>query len=285
MPVEREKTLIFGRYSREECGLPPIGADVWHERFGVWKIVGLAAVVAILGWFAGGVSARYREARLRVLPAEIFRADADRVPALLAEGKMLAAALPHNRRMRRDLAYGLAVAGARARARLGDYGSAASVLDHVDSDSFAPGVERFAGLVTTAGFYEETGDFEAAFARLEAAEQALRDIPDDAMRNSYRLLLANARAYRLAIAPRNRGGDPDQALKLAQLMITSRDRLPGGGYASDSAAFLDTLAAARHATGDHAGAVQAQRMALGLAEQSNLAVYLNHYDEFTSAVE
>ncbi|MCC8165274.1 MAG: hypothetical protein LIQ31_03770 [Planctomycetes bacterium] len=283
MPVENEKTLIFGRYSREDCGLPPVGADIWRERFGLWKIVALAAAIAVMGWFAGGVSARYREARLRVLPAELYRADADRIPALLAEGKMLATALPHNRRMRRDLAYGLAIAGDRAPDRLGYYGSAASILDHVDPDSFFPGEERFASLVTTAGFYEETGDFEAAFARLEAAEQALRDIPDDATRNSYRLLLANARAYFLAIAPRNRGGDPEQALKLALLMITSRDQLPGGGYASDSAAFLDTLATARHANGDFAGAVQAQRMALGLAEQSNLSVYINHYDEFAAA--
>ncbi len=285
MPVQHTKTLIFGRYSREECGLPPAGADLWHERFGVWKIVGLAVVVAIMGWFAGGISARYREARLRVLPAEIYRADPDRVPTLLAEGKMLASALPQNRRMRRDLAYCLAVAGDRAPDRLGYYGSAASVLDHVSPDAFFPGVERFVGLVTTAGFYEETGDYEAAFARLEAAEQALRDIPDDATRNSYRLLLANARAYFLAIAPRSRGGDPEQALKLALLMITSRDQLPGGGYASDSAAFLDTLATARSANGDHAGAVQAQRMALGLAEQSNLSVYLDHYDEFAAASE
>ncbi len=132
-----------------------------------------------------------------------------------------------------------------------------------------------------SGLHEETGDYGAAFAALDRAEQALSAAPDEQTRRSFRLLLVNAQAYYLALAGKEEGGDAARSLELARLAVSSRDELPGGGFASESAAFVDTLATARFRNGLGGEAVAAQRLALGLAPSRGLEVYLEHFDTFS----
>lgn len=277
---------IFGRYSREECGLPPAGRKFW--RVGGLTVKGFFALLigmACCGWIAGTASARWREGWTASLPAQISAAaSAAERSGLMNRGRLYATALPDNQSIRRDLAMAaLTAAETDAPRRLGYYANAANLFRGLDPERI-PGGEAFATGLAAAGAYAEAGDFPAAFRALERAEAGLEHLAEDdesaEAARSLKLLLVNTQAYFLATAPRNRGGDPEKALRLAELMITSRDALPGGGFASGSAALLDTLAAARGANGEYARALDAQSLALGLADAGGLDVYLRHYDEY-----
>lgn len=276
--------LIFGRYTREECGLPPAGVKPWSGGLTFGRVLLLLAAVGVLGWLAGVGAGRWRGHWLSALPSQVAAAAAADVPDLIGRGRMYAVALPGNWRMRRDLAFACLAAAEKSPRRLGYYANAASLFRGLDHD-LVPDGETFGTAITASGAYAELGDYPEAFAALDNAEAGLEHIADEQLRRSFRLLLINTRAYFLAVADPEQGGDPEKALHLAQLMISSRDPLPGGGHASGSAALLDTLATAWDRTGDPARAAATQSLALGLADAQGLDVYLRHYDEFSKRKE
>lgn len=274
-----DDTRIFGRYTRDECGLLPAGQKFW--RIGgltARRFLALLAGVAVIGWLAGTGAARWREEWLARLPAGVRAGTDAEARALLARGKMYASALPERQSMRRDLAMAALTAAERAPRRLGYCANAANLFRGIDPERVPEG-ELFATGISEAGAYAETGDYRAAFRALGRAEAGLEAVPDGETRRSLRLLLVNTQAYFLATAPARQGGDPEKALRLARLMITSRDELPGGGHASGSAALLDTLATAWSANRDYARAAETQSLALGLADSEGLDIYVRHYDE------
>lgn len=273
-----DDALIFGRYTREECGLPPVNSGGGARRFVVRALLLLAALVTV-GWIAGRLEAGWREAWLSGLPAMVHAAPDEDVSDLLARGRMYASALPARQRMRRDLALAVLVAGERAPRREGYYANARRLLASVRISELQAPEEKLYTEFAASGVHAQFHDYAPALACLERADKALEGVSDAGLRASLRLLLVNAHAYYLAVAPRGAGGDPARSLELAQLMIASRDTLPGGGYASDSAAFLDTLAMAWHVNGDADKALASQSMALGLADSSELFELLTHYDE------
>lgn len=278
MVEHRDNALIFGRYTREECGLPPEGWDGGRGP-GFARALVLVAVLAAVAWGAGVLSARLREEWTGALFARIAAAP-ENAPALLARGKMYAAALPERKRMRCSLALAALTAAEKAPRRLGFYANAANLFSGVEGEFVGPPAVAFGFAIMAAGVHGELEEYGSAFAELKRAEDALERIDDADTARKYRLVLVNARAYFLACAGPGQGGNPERALELAGLMITSRDELPNGGAPSGSAAFLDTLATARHATGDRAGAAAAQTLALGLADSDSLDAYLRHYDAF-----
>ncbi len=287
MRIEKEE-LLFGRYSREECGLPPSSADVFGDRLAFGKTLALFALLAAAAWLSGLLQAGSREAWLRALPARVAEAggNGEARSALMRRGALLAAALPGSARARRDLAFAAVTAAEYAPRRLGYIGNALALLEGAqggggDGDSDEAPLETVAREMTLSGLHEETGGYEAALAALDRAEQALSALPDEQARRSFRLLLVNARAYCLALAGKDGGGDARRALELANLAVSSRDELPGGGFASASAAFVDTLATARFHSGLGREAADAQRLALGLAPSRGLEVYLEHFDTFS----
>ena len=270
--------LVFGRYTREECGLPPVAGA---RRFGVaLKAVFLLAGLVAAGWLAGRFTAGWREHWLSSLPAMVGQADPGAVPALLERGRMYVSGLPGKPRMRRDLAIAVMQAAPRAPRRLGYYANAANLFDGLGSfESESPEGNFFAALLASEA-YAELGGYTKAFACLERADAALKLFGNKERQASFRLLLVNAQAYYLVTAPGDGGRDPGKALDLAQLMVSSRDQLPGGGHASDSAAFLDTLACALFANGRTDRAVSTQAYALGLAGSAELTELLRHHDDF-----
>lgn len=271
--------LVFGRYTREECGLPPVGAKLGEPTLTPLRILLLLAALAVAGWLGGKAMARWRALWLFGLPAQVAFASPGERPGLLFKGKVYAMALPEQRGMRRSLAMAALMAAERSPRRLGYYANAANLLRNGGDGQEHPAL-RFAVEVTAAGAFAELDEYSGVFEALGRAEAVLEEMPDGGDRRGNRLLLVNAQAYFLACAPKAEGGDPGKALELARLMIASRDQLPGGGYASGEAAFLDTLAVARFANGDRPGAVSAQALALGLADAQSLDVYVRHYDEF-----
>lgn len=278
--------LIFGRYTREECGLPPAGRRFWRAGgLTLKRFFALLAAMAVLGWLAGMASARWREEWLAALPARVAAAaTAAETSELMTRGRVYAAALPGNPIMRRDLALAALAASENAPRRLGYCANAANLFRGIDPQRI-PDREVFATGLAAAGAYAGIGEYGPAFQSLERAGAGLEHIADEERRRSLRLLLVNMQAYCLAIAPAGRGGDAEQALRLARLMITSRDALPGGGRASGSAALLDTYAAALDASGDSGRAAAAQSLALGLADAGGLDIYLRHYDAFKAVGE
>lgn len=279
MTAPDDGKLIFGRYTREECGLPPRGFERWRRAITPLRAGLVFAATAALAWLGGEALARWRADWLSALPARVHFADENDVPALLEEGRLYATALPDNHRMRRDLAMAAVTAAERMPRRLGYYATAADLFRRVPAEAIPEG-ERFGTEITAAGVHAETGDYASAFAALDRAEAGLQGLPEDEQR-SRRLLLVNAKAYFLATADPSEGGDAKKALELARLVASSRDTLPGGGHASGNAAILDTLATAMHEAGD-GRAASTQRLALGLADGAGLDVYLRHYDEFNN---
>lgn len=276
------KKLIFGRYSREECGLPPEDAAKPNRKTAVLRTLCLLAILTAVGWMAGVATARWREEWASALPALVYRAGPEETVGLLSRGRMYAVALPERPRIARDLAFASLVAAERAPRRMGYYGNLANIFDAMDFGQVGPPAAEFATLLTASGVYAELDEYAKAFACLRQADAALDRIGDEQARRSHQLLLVNAQAYYLAVAPAGEGRNPERALHLAQLLLTSKDELPGGGHASGSAAFLDTLASAWHAAGDSAQAARTQALALGLADSAGLDVYLKHYDEFSA---
>lgn len=210
----------------------------------------------------------------------VLMADSAEIPGLLAKGRLYAAALPERPVMARDLAIAAMLAAERSPRRMGYYGNLAKLVDGLPEGLSATPAGDFMTELFFAGIHHEVGDFQKAFAALGRAEAALQKIEDEVERRSRQLLLANSQAYFLATAPKQAGRNPERALHLAQPMIAARDQLPGGGYASDSAALLDTLATAWYAAGQPERAAKIQSLALGLADGESLDTYLRHYDEF-----
>lgn len=271
--------LIFGRYTREECGLPPEGWESGDQGPGLVRSAVIVVLLAVACWGAGVFSARMREEWTGGLFLRIAAAP-EEASGLLARGKMYASAQPDRNRMRCDLALAALTAAEKAPRRMGYYSNAANLFSSVGDEFIGPPAVAFGFQVMAAGVFGELERYPGAFAALERAEDELERITDEKTARAYRLVLVNARAYFLASAGRTEGGNPEKALELAQLMISSRDELPNGGLPSGSAAFLDTLATARFATGNRAGATAAQSLALGLADSDSLDVYLRHYDAF-----
>ncbi len=279
------ETLLFNRYTREDCGMPPRDADVFGDRLPVAKTLALLLLLAGAAWMAGRAHAAFREDWLRGLPSRIAQAgsDAGLRFALMRRGAMFAAALPGTPRARRDLALAATAAAEYAPRRAGYVGSALALLDGAEPADDETPLERVVREMTLSGLHEEAGEYAQAFAALDRAEKALSSVDDAAVERSFRLLLVNAQAYCLATATESEGGNARRALELARLAVSSRDALPGGGFPSASAAFVDTLATARMKNSLPADAVEAQRLALGLAESRGLEVYLHHFDTFRAA--
>ncbi|MCD8138740.1 MAG: hypothetical protein LUE17_03005 [Planctomycetaceae bacterium] len=280
--MHHDNSLLFGRYSREECGLPPPGADFVRERLPWRKTLGLLVVTALLAWLGGSAMSRYRQSWLAVLPSRVVAAPGS-AEALLTRGRSYATALANDPLARRNLAYAVTVAAERSRYRLGYYANAETLFRGIDRDALASPLDRFATDYAASAVYAELGDNTRALEALKRAAVSLSGLPQ-AEQQSYQLLYVNSLAYLLATIPEAEGGNPGEALHLARLMITSRDPLPDGSYASDSAAFLDTLAAAYHADGRSGDALATQTMALGLADSQGLDIYLNHYDLFSRSI-
>lgn len=283
MADPNEETLIFNRYSREECGLPPRGKEGWRSRVTILRMAAVFGLTAAFAWLGGEAMARWRAGWVAGLRARVSVAEVEEIPGLLEQGRMFAAALPDNQRMRRDLALSVVTAAERMPRRLGYYGTAAGLFRGMEVSKIGGGVEGVLSELAAAGTFGEVGEFPEAFAALERADKMLGGVPE-AEGRSLRLLLMNAQAYFLAVAGDGLGGDVVRAAELAGLAVSSRDLLPGGGFASGSAAFLDTLAVARGGIGDIEGAVSAQRMALGLAGSEGLEEYVRHYDALSSSV-
>lgn len=270
--------LLFNRYSREECGLPPQGADFARERLPWRATVLMLLLTALMAWLGGTAMSRHRQSWLASLPAQIA-ASPEQAKPLLARGKIYATAQGDNALARRDLAYAATLAAERSPSRLGYFANADILLRHVDRDRLPNARERFATELAASNALAELGRNREALDALQRAGAALYAMPE-AEQAAYRLLFVNSQAYLLATIPEEEGGDPETALELARLMISSRDPLPNGRFASDSAAFMDTLAAAYHAAGQARQALDTQTLALGLAESHGLDIYLRHYDEF-----
>lgn len=277
------ENLVFGRYTREECGLPPRGRESWRQTITPLRVLMLFAVTAAAAWLGGQAMARWRAHWLATLPVQVHNAEIADIPALLEQGRLYATAIPGDQRMRRDLALAAVTAAERMPRRLGYYSTAAGLFRGLEMKEIPPGLERFGTEMAAAGVYEQIGDYPDAFAALDRANAELAAMPEDAGR-AYRLLLMNAQAYFLASAPEDKGGDPEKALELARLVASSRDALPGGGHASGNAAILDTMAAAWNRMGADEQAVATQSLALGLADGAGLDIYLRHYDEFNKGI-
>lgn len=269
---------LFGRYTREECGLPPKGTDFARERLPGRAVVLLLLGAALAAWLGGSAMARYRQTWLALLPAQVATTP-ENAEALLARGKIYAAALADNDLARRNLANAVALTAEISPRRLGFYANANTLYGDVDRAKLPNAAERFATELAASNALAETGRNREALAALQNAAAALADLPEQDQQ-PYRLLLVNSQAYLLATIPAEEGGNAEAALNLARLMISSRDALPGGGFASGSAALMDTLASAYHASGRAERAADAQTMALGLADSAGLDIYLRHYDQF-----
>lgn len=242
----------------------------------------LLLLLVAAGWVAGVFAARYREAWMASLPGLVHQAKPEEIPALLAKGRLYATALEGKQKARDGLALALLIAADKSPLRMGFYGNLAQLYALPREQSGQPDHE-FAAELTASGVFAELKQYDKVFAALARADKALAQYPDGPEKQAHRLLLVNAQAYYLATAPLREGGNPEKALHLSQLLISSRDRLAGGGHASDQAAFLDTLAFAWFAAGDADKAVDTQRLALGLANADGLDVYLKNFDTFKQA--
>ncbi len=276
--MHHDDNRLFGRYSREECGLPPPGADFARERLPWRATLAILVATAVLAYLGGTAMSRYRQSWLAVLPSRVAAAPGG-ASMLLTRGRSYATALAGDPLARRNLAYAVTVAAEASRYRLGYYANAETLFRGVDREGLNP-LDRFAADYAASAVYSELGDNARALASLEQAAESLKAMPGDEQR-SYWLLYINSLSYLLATIPASEGGNPDEALRLATLMITSRDPLPDGTFATESAAFLDTLAAAYAAVGRDDEAAETQTMALGLADSRGLDIYLNHYDQFS----
>lgn len=272
------KKLIFGRFGREECGLPPTNWGRTNRLAMLSRGAALLALLVLAGWLAGVLVGRWRESWVATLPSRVRAAAPEDIPALLGKGRMYAISQPGRVGLNANLAFAAMVAAEQSPRRMGYYGNAARLLGSLEREMTSSPEEMYTVSLMAAEAYGETGDYPQAFASLARANEALEKMPDSADQRRRRLLLVNAQAYYLATAPVHAGRNPERALHLAQLMMTSKDKLPGDESAS--APFFDTLASAWHAVGDSERALAAQTFALGLAKQSGLDVYIRHYDEY-----
>ncbi len=271
--------LLFGRYSREECGLPPVNPQPLRAGGFLMRVFVLVTLLVAAGWLAGAAAVRYREAWSDSLPGLVSMAEPDEMELLLARGRLYATALVDSQRVRDNLVVALTIAAEKAPRRMGYYGNIAQLAALPRGRENDP-QRDFAADLTASGVFAELNRYDQVFACLARADKALERYPEGETKRSHRLLLVNAQAYYLATAPLRSGGNPEKALHLSQLLISSRDPVYGSGHASDQPAFLDTLAFAWYAAGDPEKAVETQRLALGLSPTAGLDVYVEHFDTF-----
>lgn len=283
MEKEREK-LIFGRYHRDECGLPPLEDKSLAKWKALARAVGAVCAVLVVGWLAGSLASRWRAMRLEALPGQMAKAvGPEEKSRLLAQGRILATALRDDPRARLSLAEACLIASVNAPRQMGYFGNIAALLAGVADRSGQSDLDVFRAESLHAHVLAELNRHNEALACLARADSALKNLPDNKMSRALRLNLVNLQAYILATAPGRHVRNPEKALHLAQVMVSSRDELPGGEYASGVAAYVDTLASAWYAAGDAEKALKTQTLALGLAKPGDLAVYLKHYDQFAKA--
>ncbi|MDR0362710.1 MAG: hypothetical protein LBJ46_08535 [Planctomycetota bacterium] len=278
---EQRGSLVFNRFTREAMGLPP--ADAGKRRGVLWTLVKGAAIVLALfgaGWLAGEFVAAERVRRIESLPFRLQRVGRSAGPGLLASERPTAIAVADNPGALLAYAEAAMMASELAPRQAGYYGNLALVLDGVGERLAGKPLSAFRAETLHAAVLAELDRHPEAFAALVRADRALSAMPDGPMARALRLHLVNLQSYLLATAPEGKGRNPGRALHLAQAMISSRDRIGSGDYASGSAALVDTLAAAWFAVGDRTRAMEAQTLALGLAKPGDLAVYLAHYDAY-----
>gem|GEM_PF-1548608 len=276
--------LVFGRYTREDCGLPPQE----NPTLAKWRLASRAAAIlaatVFVGWLAGGLTARWRALRLDSLPREVARtAGTGETGKLVARGRMLATALRGNPRASLGLAESAFAASQNAPRQIGYYGNIDNLLEGAGELLAPTPFLAFRAETLHSTVLSELGRHREALDALARADEAMAGIPDSPLARALRLILVNQQAYILATAASPQVRNPEKALQLAQLMVSSRDILPDGGYASASAAFVDTLAAAWFSAGYREKALETQSLALGLATPGDLAVYLEHYDLYAGA--
>ena len=285
MAERRGEELLFGRYTREECGfVSPIGYGGPVRR--ALPVAAMLVLLLAAGWIAGTFAARWREAWLAELPFRSTLATPGDASDLLALGRMYALALPARPAAAANLALALSWTAERAPRPAGYLGNAANLFAGIDDWRRLETGIAFPAALSAAWVFQEAGDYAKAFASLDRAAEALDAVRDEPRRLGGRALLLNSRAYLLAVAPAAAGGrDAQRSLALIRTALTARDELPGGGFPSGSAAILDTLAAAWLALGEGDRAGQAQFLALGLAESDGLDSYIRRYDEIAAGAE
>lgn len=278
---------VFGRYSREECGLPVADATGISLLKRTGRGLALLAAVILAGWLAGKMTSRWRAVQLENIVREVSRASNQLEKSeTLARGKMLAVALRKDPEALLLLGEACMMASVNAPRQVGYYGNAASLLEGAGKRLAANPFLAFRAESAYAIALSETDKDVEALAALERANRALDSLPDNEMKAALKLNLVNQQSYILATSPVRRIRNPERALHLAQYMVSTRDRLLTGEFPSASPAFLDTLAAAWFAAGEVEKAQEAQTLALGLAKPGDLAIYIQHYDQYakTSAV-
>jgi hypothetical protein len=284
MSAEQQEKLVFGRYRREECGLPPLENPFlarWKRPIGLALIV---VAVLVAGLVAGSLRSRWRGMKLEALPNRIASASTrEEKDSLLGEGRILATALNDNPAARLHLAESCMVASIGAPRQKGYYGNAAMLLDGVGEALAGSPMQSFRAESMHAHVLAELDREVEAMEALGRANSSLNRLDDGRLLQVLKLNMVNLQAYILATATEPQVRNPEKALHLAQFMITSRDELPDGEYASGVAAYVDTLATAWFAAGNAEKALKTQALALGLAKPGDLSVYLKHYDEFANA--
>ncbi len=284
MSTQQQEKLVFGRYRREECGLPPTE----NPFFARWKkplmLLGIIAAVTLAGLVAGSLRSRWRGLKLEALANRIASAPTQaEKDLLLGEGRLLATALNNNPSARLHLAESCMVASIGAPRQMGYYGNAAMLLDGVGEALAGSPIQSFRAESMQAHVLAELDREPEAMEALGRANASRERMENDRLLQMLKLNLVNLQAYILATAKEPQVRNPEKALHLAQFLITSRDELPNGEYASGVAAYVDTLATAWFAAGNSEKALKTQALALGLAKPGDLSVYLKHYDEFANA--
>ncbi|MDR1535167.1 MAG: hypothetical protein LBU64_08745 [Planctomycetota bacterium] len=283
MPEPGDGRLILGRYTREECGLPPDGSGPSGPGAAVLKWLTVLAAMLLSGWLAGLFTARTRELWLAELPARVAASSPAEAASLLALGRVYALALPERSSLSANLALALVWAGERFPRPAGFYGNAANLLAVTGDREDPEPKSSFFFALAAAGVFAEVEDYRKAFASLDRAAKALEAVEEGEWRRRREIVFLNSRAYLLATAPGGTGRDHELALGLIRTALASREKLPDGSRPSESAAILDTLAAAWRAAGDFSRAGEAQALALGLAETDGLAGYLRRHDQISAA--
>ena len=284
MPQQNPNNLVFGRYNRDDCGLPPLRNPALARWKAVtWSVV-FFAVVVFSGWLAGSLTARSRSLSLEALPVAAAEASlTGNAQAVLTRGRMLATALRGDPRAALGLAEAVFVVAQNAPRQMGFYGNVDSIISGIGEKLVFSPFHAFRARLLHSAVLLELGRNEESLAALKKADDALKDLPDGPLSRAFKLNVVNQQAYILAVSESPRVGNPEKALHLAELMISSQDVFPDGSFASSSAAFVDTLAAAWFATGQREKALEVQSLALGLASSRELAVYLKHYDLYANA--
>ncbi|MDR3211693.1 MAG: hypothetical protein LBU79_07240 [Planctomycetota bacterium] len=279
MPLAQEG-LIFGRYRRDDLGLPPRPHPLFKRVKQGLVLILLLVLLLGVGWFAGVAEARRHSRELESLSQRLLVAPPASRREILLRGRAALAADPGNPAAVVGLAEACLGVSSQAPRQRGYFANIARLLEGMPAGVASGSLLSFRRYILLAAVEEELGRHVAALAALSRAGHVMEGIPEGSVRRTLQLLLVNQQAYTLAVAPVGAGGDPGRALELARALLSSRDPLPDGSYASDSPAFVDTLAAAWFAAGYYPQARNTETLALGLANSDELAIYLEHYDTY-----